>query len=169
MAKLLRVDRNGTKYWVETQCPKCGGSGYIDYYAYNQGGVCFNCGGTGEKTTTWKEYTPEYAQKLADRRLAKAKKQAPEKNAKTFKREGFSEDGKAWVVAGDTYLIKDELKEAGARWSGVLGWHFDKADNGFTSFEVTADDLMEKSEAGEYYWGDMTGACDYIDELKSLL
>ena len=168
MAKLLRVDKNGTKYWVETQCPKCGGNGYIDYYAYNQGGVCFNCGGTGEKTTTWKEYTPEYAQKLADRRLAKAKKQAPEKNAKTFKRNGFSEDGKAWVVVGDTFEIKDELKEAGAKWSGIMGWHFDRADNGYDCFEVAADDLMEKSEAGEYYWGDMTGVIDYIKEQKAL-
>lgn len=167
MAKLLKVDRNGTKYWVETQCPKCGGNGYIDYYSYNEGGICFNCGGSGYKETTWKEYTPEYAQKLADRRLAKAKKKAPEKNAKLFKKEGLSEDGRAWVVLGNTFEIKEELKEAGARWNMILGWHFDKADNGFNCFEVEADEIFERDAAGEYYWGDMSEVAEYIREQKA--
>ena len=166
MAKLLRVDKNGTKYWIETKCPKCGGNGYIDYYSYIEGGVCFLCGGSGYHETTWKEYTPEYAQKLADRRLAKAKKKAPEKNAKFLKAEGFSEDGKAWIVVGDTYSIKDELKEAGAKWSNIFGWHFDH-ETEYDSFVVTADKVFDTDYAGVYMYGDYVGVTEYIKELKA--
>lgn len=149
MAKLLRVDKNGTKYWVETKCPKCGGNGNIWYYNHVEAGVCFMCGGSGYHETKWKEYTPEYAQKLADRRLAKARAKSDETNAKLFKKLGMSEDGKAWVVIGNTYEIKDELKEAGAKW-GILDWHFDHADNGYDCFEVSIEDIAEKSV--QYVW-----------------
>lgn len=149
MAKLLRIDKNGTKYWMSTECPKCGGNGNIWYYSHVQAGVCYMCGGTGYKETKWKEYTPEYAQKLADRRLAKARKSADERNAKFFKKMGMSEDGKAWVVVGNTYEIKDELKEAGAKF-GILDWHFDHADNGYDCFEVSIEDIAEKDI--QYTW-----------------
>lgn len=166
MAKLLRVDRNGTKYWAETKCPKCGGNGYIDAYAYNAGGVCFLCGGSGYHETTWKEYTPEYAQKLADRRLAKAKAKAPERNAKWLKDNGFSEDGKAWIVVGNTFEIKDELKEAGAKRSNIFGWHFDH-ETEYNSFVVTADEVFYKDYAGVYQYADIAGVIEYIKEQKA--
>ena len=142
MAKLIRIDRNGTKYYEETQCPKCGGNGYINGYEHIEGGVCFLCGGTGNYTTHWKEMTPEYAQKLADRRLAKARAKSAERNAQYLKKLGFSEDGKAWIVLGNTYEIKDELKAAGAKFHNLLGWHFDHEDNGFDCFEISTDDVM---------------------------
>ena len=47
MRKLIKTDRNGTKYWDESNCPKCGGKGKIYYYAHVEGGICFKCGGTG--------------------------------------------------------------------------------------------------------------------------
>lgn len=166
MAKLLRVDKNGTKYWAESKCSKCGGKGYIDYYYYNQQGVCFECGGTGIKEHTWKEYTPEYAQKLADRRMAKAKKAAPEKNVKFFKKEGFSEDGKAWIVLGNTFEIKDALKEAGAKWNNLLGWHFDH-ETKFDTFEISVDDVMETDYAGVYMYTDYWAVLDFIKEQKA--
>jgi hypothetical protein len=146
MAKLLRVDRNGTKYWLETKCPKCGGQGSIDAYYYNQAGVCFLCGGSGYHETTWKEYTPEYAEKLAERRRKKARAKAPEVNAKLFKQLGMSEDGKAWIVLGNTYEIKDALKEAGARWNDMMGWHFDHEDNGYNTAQLSIEDIAEKDE-----------------------
>lgn len=29
------------------KCGKCGGKGIIDYYRYNDSGICFKCGGIG--------------------------------------------------------------------------------------------------------------------------
>lgn len=164
--KLLRVDKNGTKYWADSTCPKCGGSGYISAYYYNAQGVCFLCGGNGYHETHWKEYTPEYQAKLTERRLAKARKAAPEKNAKFLRQAGFSEDGRAWIVTGNTYEIKDELKAAGCKWHNLIGWHFDHAENGFSCFELSIDEITTKSRADEYIWEDYDFIAAYIKDLK---
>ena len=77
MAKLIRTDRNGTKYFEGyVPCPRCDGKGvYIIGVCNGQpvlspvdSGVCFKCGGTGKEWGKWKEYTPEYEAKLAERR-----------------------------------------------------------------------------------------------------
>lgn len=75
MAKtLVRIDRNGTKYWEDDTCPRCGGSGGSEAWAYT-GWTCYKCNGTGRvKPYHWKEYTEEYAAKLWARRLAKQAK-----------------------------------------------------------------------------------------------
>ena len=164
--KLIRVDRNGTKYFESDVCPKCGGRGVINEYYFNQAGRCFLCEGTGKHIHRWKEYTPEYAQKLADKRLAKAKKQAAEANKRFFDREGFNEDGVTWCVAGDTYSIKDELKEAGAKYSNILGWHFDH-ETEYKAFQVNADDVMTVDWAGRYNWYEnLTEVATFIKELR---
>ena len=85
MATLIRVDRNGTKYYEGMiECDRCGGVG-IYYIGVHNGqplpswvdnGVCFKCGGTGKVEGKWKEYTPEYEAKLEARRKAKAEKWA---------------------------------------------------------------------------------------------
>lgn len=165
--KLLRVDKNGTKYWADDTCPKCGGKGVIDAYYYNAQGVCFTCGGSGYYETHWKEYTPEYQAKLTERRLAKARKLAPEKNASFLKKAGFSEDGKAWVVVGNTYKIKEDLKAAGCKWHNLIGWHFDHADNGFNCFELTIDEITTKSLADEYIWEDYSFIEQYVKDQKA--
>lgn len=36
---------------IELACGKCGGSGFISYYSYNEGGRCFSCEGTGGRHT----------------------------------------------------------------------------------------------------------------------
>lgn len=83
MATLIRVDRNGTKYFEGlVECDRCGGKG-IYYIGVRNGqplpswvdnGVCFKCGGSGKVAGKWKEYTPEYEAKLEARRKAKAEK-----------------------------------------------------------------------------------------------
>lgn len=85
MAELIRVDRNGTKYYEGMiECDRCNGKG-IYYIGVCNGklvpswvdrGVCFKCGGLGKVHGKWKEYTPEYAEKLEARRRAKAEAQA---------------------------------------------------------------------------------------------
>lgn len=146
--RLIKTDRNGTQYYASNVCRKCGGTGYIHGYEHIDGARCWECGATGRVTKpyTWKVYTPEYAQKLADRRRRKAIAQAPETNRQFFKKIGFDESGRAWVVVGKAYDIKDALKAAGAKFDFAIGWHFDRADNGFNHFEITIDDVGEKND-----------------------
>ena len=143
MKTLIRVDKNGTKYWEETDCPKCGGKGYIPGYEMIEEGVCFKCGGSGSYPHRYIERTPEYEAKLADRRLAKRLKEAPERNARIYASLGFSADGKAWIAVGDTYPIKDQLKAAGARYHKYFGWHFDHKPEGFETAELNIGEVSE--------------------------
>ena len=72
MPKLIRIDRNGTKYFEGmVTCDRCGGAGGADQWKYT-GWTCYECGGTGKVFAKWKEYTPEYEAKLNERRKAKA-------------------------------------------------------------------------------------------------
>lgn len=74
MATLIRVDKNGTKYYKGlVPCQRCGGAGGADKWSYT-GWTCYQCGGTGKQEGTWKEYTPEYEAKLEDRRRKRAEK-----------------------------------------------------------------------------------------------
>lgn len=83
MAQLIRVDRNGTKYYEGfIECDRCNGKGI--YYtgvcngrlipSWVDNGVCFKCGGAGQVRSKWKEYTPEYEAKLEARMKAKREK-----------------------------------------------------------------------------------------------
>ena len=76
----IRTDKNGTKYYYDWTCPRCGGAGYSDKWLYT-GKVCYECGGTGKRFSAKviKEYTPEYFAKLEAKRQAKAAKEAEEK------------------------------------------------------------------------------------------
>lgn len=65
---LIRIDRNGTKYWADDTCKRCGGAGQRSEWYYT-GMTCWECGGTGRTDPhIEKEYTPEYAALLKERR-----------------------------------------------------------------------------------------------------
>ena len=74
---LDRVDRNGTHYYTDCKCPKCGGTGSIYYYAHVEGGVCFLCGGSGVHPTQVIVRRAEYQRELDAKRLERARKAAP--------------------------------------------------------------------------------------------
>lgn len=139
---LTKVDRNNTHHYTSIRCPKCGGTGYIDYYNHVDGGVCFLCGGTGKHPTQMVVRTVEYQKKLNDKRLEKARKTAGERNAKYLHTMGFSEDGKAWLVMGSTYEIKDQLKAAHCRWDPYFSWHFDHPVSEFSCVEISINDKI---------------------------
>lgn len=81
MAKLIKVDRNGTKYWEElVSCDRCGGAGGWDGWSAT-GWKCYKCGGNGKMLDVRKEYTPEYEAKLAERRRKAAEKREAERKA----------------------------------------------------------------------------------------
>lgn len=139
---LIKIDRNGTHYYTAYKCPKCGGTGYIDYYNHVDGGVCFLCGGSGRHAHNFLVRTKEYDAKLRQQRLERARKTAGERNAKYLHTMGFSEDGRAWLVMGNTYEIKDQLKAAHCRWDPYFGWHFDSLVNEFPCVEISINDKI---------------------------
>ena len=142
MERIERIDKNGTKYMVSNTCRKCGGKGTIRMYGHIYSGICFLCNGSGIHEYHWKEYTPEYAKKLADKRLQKAIKTAPERNEKLWSSIGLSDNGSAWVVI-NKFAKSADMKELGARWNPYLGWFFKEEHDG--TFFMSADDL------GQYY------------------
>lgn len=79
-AKLIKIDRNGSKHYEgEVVCDRCGGKGYYAIGVHNNqpvlsphdGGVCWKCCGAGKVIDTWIERTPEYQAKLDAKRRAK--------------------------------------------------------------------------------------------------
>lgn len=143
---LNRVDRNGTHYYTDCKCPKCGGTGNIYYYAHVEGGVCFLCGGSGVHPTQVVVRRIEYQRVLDAKRLERARKAAPAMNAAFFEREGFSKDGKTYIVLGDTYAIREDLKAAGAKFSYNLGWHFPEPNPNYATHELSKDAVVFQDE-----------------------
>lgn len=143
--RLIRTDRNGTKYYEDDRCPRCGGRGYIPEYAYIEGGVCFQCQGSGIGYTTWKEMTPEYTAKLNAQREAREKKKADAFNAhisEHYKALGLDENGHAHVVLAKTAGRSEELKAAGARFNGAW-WYFNHSDETWETADVDAVPFLD--------------------------
>lgn len=147
--RLIKTDKNGTQTFASCVCKRCGGSGKVPYIVDN--GICWKCGGSGTVAEYhYRVMTEEYQQKLYDRRLAKAVAEAPKRNAEFLKRHGFDENGTAWVVAGKTFEIKDELKEAGAKFDSAIGWHFDHNVETYKCFELHIEEIAEKTIIGDW-------------------
>lgn len=146
---LYKTDRNGTKYYHNNGiCPACGGTGYLPQYHFNEGGLCFTCNGSGFKRITWKKYTPEYEAKLNAKKNAKRIAQADETNKFFLRKYNFNEDGKIYVVLGNTYEIKEQLKAEGARYSQEFGWSFN--ENKPNTIEINIDEVANKNDYNEY-------------------
>ena len=91
MARLIKVDRNGSKHYEgQVTCDRCGGAGYYAIAICNgapvlsplDAGVCWKCGGTGKVLGKWIERTPEYQAKLDAKREARQKAKAEEEAKK---------------------------------------------------------------------------------------
>lgn len=163
---LIRIDRNNTHFYTYHRCEKCGGTGNIFYYAHVKGGVCFRCGGTGRYDRKLVVRTEEYAhileQKRFERNCAKAKLQ----NIEFLKAEGFSPDGKTYLVLGNTYAIKDQLKRDGAVFNRHLGWHFSHEVEGYPLYEVSVDTVIaEYDEPIHLLNKDVFGQYKFHEEL----
>ncbi len=148
MKTLVKIDKNGSKHYIEDECPRCHGTGRYGTY-----GVCFKCNGSGKYEHTIIERTLEYEEKLADKRqeraFERAKAQAPIKNEKLFKWNNLGENGDVWIVLGNTYPIKDELKADGARFNQVFGWYFNKPYDKYPVEKINGDIFLNELETGE--------------------
>ncbi len=159
--RLVRIDKNGTKVFEDWRCSRCGGAGGADAWIYT-GFTCWECGGSGMRSTPkiYKEYTPEYEAKLKaqrakrlEKKLADERAHADELNADFYKRNGFDADGNMWIVLGNSYDIKDELKELGCKFIKFLScWSSDHELESIKTIKVNASDFYDKDIAGVYMW-----------------
>jgi hypothetical protein len=175
--------REGKLYTkVEEKCDRCTNGVFVCRIENGQpiphpnaGGVCFKCGGTGIIRKEVRLYTKSQydsmkrAQVQAKERKAaaqeeKMKKEFTANKAKWLKDNGFNEDGITYIHIGDTYSIKDSLKEAGFIFNPILLWH--KADP--KNFEdkviaVSTSSIIEFSAWGKGMF--LSSAADYVKEM----
>ena len=176
MAKIdktpFKTDKNGTKYYYDWTCPRCGGAGGADAWKFT-GWKCYDCGGSGrtDKPSVYKEYTPEY-QAILDQRRAKrqAKRNAElkahedETRAKWLASHQFNTDGETFLFLGNTYEKREEIKALGAQYNGVLGWHIEKPVDGYDFLKVHIDEVATPALA----WGyTITASVADIEERKA--
>jgi len=158
--KFIKVDKNGTKYWEIPTCRKCGGQGGSESWRYT-GYTCYRCGGSGldPKPEIYKEYTPEYAEKLAEQRQKRAEKKyqeqltkVPQLKTEWLKKNGFNAEGKTYVFLGNTYDIKEQIKEVGGKFDNWIYWHIANPVDGFEFIEVSIDEVADENiwEGYEY-------------------
>lgn len=131
--KYVRTDRNGTQYFEDWTCPRCGGAGQSDNWI-NTGKRCWGCGGSGKrpKPVIVKRYTPEHEAKLEARRKARDEKRladnpppsqeellqmAEQARRNVWQNEGFNRDGVGYLHTGETFKNKDAIYRAGGRWN----------------------------------------------------
>lgn len=176
----VRTDKNGTMYYNDYACGRCWGTGYYGPVCVH-GGICFECGGTGKRTTprVVKKYTPEYQAKLDAKRAIKNEKKraeqienAIENSQKWFGWNAFNSEGKTYIILGDTLSIKEELKSNGAKYHNCLGWHMDHKDERYNSIEVDIHDIGHVNAWGNYEYSLTVGEQqinlkDYINNLKA--
>ena len=163
---------------VKGICPRCSGSGH---YSYNQmdGTRCYGCGGRGTTTMKVRAYTEkEYNRMQAAKEHARIKREEEkaakirdlEENAATYKHEvalklGFGENEKAYLVYGDdTFVIKDKLKEMGARFDPTLKWYFSEEvelPEGYKLCEIGFDEL--------YTYNPRTKWAEFKEDAKTIV
>lgn len=168
----IRTDRNGTKYFADYTCKRCGGQGGLPQWIYT-GYTCYECGGTGvaAKPEIFKEYTPEYEAKLEERRSKAREKKRLERIEQIkgelpeiYQKHGFSSEGKIFVVTGNTYEIREELKAAGAKWfSALRSWGFTEDTDKYPTIQISFDECYTVDmETGYVNWNYETGNEDLI-------
>lgn len=168
----IRTDRNGTKYFADYTCKRCGGQGGLPQWTYT-GYTCYECGGTGvaAKPEIFKEYTPEYEAKLEERRSKAREKKRLERIEQIkgelpeiYQKHGFSSEGKIFVVTGNTYEIREELKAAGAKWfSALRSWGFTEDTDKYPTIQISFDECYTVDmETGYVNWNYETGNEDLI-------
>ena len=174
-------EKNGRKYTkVSCDCERCGGSGIYIWGAMINGnpshaGTCFKCGGSGKLVKEVRLYTEKEraaADRAREQRREKAiverEARAKARNAKAFDKwlnwNGFNEDGDTYLIFGNTYPIKDELKAAGCKFSKTLLWH------GPAAVDVPEDCYVEKINWSDIYdWNEEARDMWLTEEGDNLL
>ena len=154
---------------VKQKCDRCSNGVFvcrvengkpIPHPAY--GGVCLKCNGAGYLKKVVRVYTEKEREQMDKRNEKAREKREADREAKMraefahrkaiwLQTNGFSEDGKTYIVTGDSYSIKDQLKEAGFRFNGTLRRWMRATNEGYEENTVlfSVDDLVQFSAWGE--------------------
>lgn len=155
----VKTDKNGTKYYHDYTCPRCGGAGGSDKWHFT-GWTCYECGGSGmaRKPAVIKEYTPEYRAKLDaaaakrhEKKVAQARLENVAKQGEWKQKEGFVNDLIYVSTIKDTYSIKSQAKAAGGKYRW-FGWIFSEPHEEFETIELTAEECLKENEYGSLDW-----------------
>jgi hypothetical protein len=173
-------EKNGKLYTkAKCTCDRCVKGVYVcrvengqpvPHPAYS--GVCLKCGGTGYLTKEIRLYTAKEfeAKERAETRAkekkaaeleAKMKAEYAIKKAEWMEKNGFNAEGATYIIIGDSYSIKEELKAAGWKFDSVLLWH--KADP--AGYEDRVIKIFDKEIIEYSAWGEghfKTGAKEYV-------
>lgn len=152
-------DNEGKMYIkIKATCPRCQGTGNYSYCEV-YGTTCFQCGGRKYITQTVrayneKEYNRMRAANERTRQRKQAEREAREKdlieNAATYKHElallmGFNDEEKIYLIkGGNTYNIKDYLKENNCHFNNILKWYSSceiEVPEGYYLLEISFDDI----------------------------
>ena len=147
----VRTDKNGTRYFHDYTCGRCGGRGGWEGWP---GFTCYECGGTGKsKPYTIKVYTPEHEAKLAAQRQARAEKRQKEREAKALLERpqklfeaGFGKEDETYVIyriKGETFSIKEQLKELGCKFKPGIGWFAPSALDGYDCQRLEESQVLD--------------------------
>lgn len=157
----VKTDKNGTKIYHDYTCQRCGGLGASEAWKFT-GMTCYECGGSGvSKARIIREYTPEYAAKLEEKRQARYEKRIAEARAKAdslneqFLAEYFPE-GKLYCLSltdKDAWEVMSQLQEAGVQYINSVGYAFTKRPEGFATVEVTPGEItyLDKTTGIRYF------------------
>lgn len=174
-------EKNGRKYTkVACTCDRCNGSGFYVWGAVvngnpTHGGTCFKCGGSGKLIKEVRLYTEKErmaADRAREQRREKAtaerEARAKERKAKAFDKwcnwNGFNEDGDTYLIYGNTYPIKENLKADGYKFSKELLWH------GPAAVDVPEDCYIERINWSDVYsWNQDTGTMELTEKGQDFL
>ena len=150
------IEKNGKRYiTVKEPCPRCGGTGILTHFYHCDHGICFKCRGGGYFEKVVRIYTEKELARMNKAKEQKREKAEKERHERQLKkqhewpaRHGFDEDGMTWIfVKGDTYAIKDTLKDVGYKFDKQLGWHGAECLNdlpeGYELFQIGFSEVYE--------------------------
>ena len=163
-AKIISVNEDTRKAYIEEKCDRCGGLGFIVSRVENDqyipipvdGGVCYKCNGEKVIRKWVKAYTEEEMEKLN-----KSKENQEELLAKW----GYDvENPLIWLVGGgSTYEIKDQLKELGCKFNPAFGWYCTH------EFDVPCGyDLVSINFYDVYTWFPLSKKFELKDNAKEI-
>ena len=176
-------EKNGKLYTeVKDKCDRCVRGVYAIGVENGQikphpafGGICLKCNGSGWLRKEVRLYTKaEYETMKRNNERVKARKEQEKKEKierefednkkKWLEKNGFAEDGTSYIITGDSYSIKDELKAAGWKYDPILKWHkANPADYEDRVVKINVEDCFQISA-----WGDgryLSTAKDFIENL----
>ena len=133
--------------------------------------MCFKCSGSRFEFLDVRLYTEE-EKKTLDKAKERAKEKKKEdaiassdaKKAKWLGANGFTPEGTTYCIIGDTYSIKDTLKNAGFKYSPLLNWHgseYIDLPDGYKFAEVSFNNL--------YQWNQLTHIAVQLPEADAFM